>query len=376
RQCHASVSERCEECLIEQFVAQTAVEALDEGVLGRFARRDVVPFDPRFLRPAEDRHAGELRAVVADDRQGLAAPSDDGIEFAADAQARERGIGHQGQALSREVVHHREDTEPAAVAELVAQEVQRPALVRPLWDRQRNPCSQRSFASTTPADLQAFVAIEASQLLVVHVCPLAADQDQQTPVAEPAADGGKLAQPGAQDRIVGPHAAIPHRGPIRCDHLARPALAHLIGLAEMGHSLPPHNGRHHFFELRSFSIATSSIVSASSFFSLRFSSSSAFSLRASETSIPPNFAFHLKKVALLTPCLRHRSAVFIPASCSRNIPMICSSVNLERFIVRLLPEAGLYSNMEEVQGLRSLVENTNEIYVTSLADKTIAIPVY
>jgi len=56
--------------------------------------------------------------------------------------------------------------------------------------------------------------------------------------------------------------------------------------------------------------------------------------------------------------------------------MICSSVNLERFIVRLLPEAGLYSNMEEVQGLRSLVENTNEIYVTSLADKTIAIPVY
>ena len=33
--------------------------------------------------------------------------------------------------------------------------------------------------------------------------------------------------------------------------------------------------------------------------------------------------------------------------------MICSSVNLERFIVRPLPGAGLYPFLEEVQGLRS-----------------------
>ena len=38
---------------------------------------------------------------------------------------------------------------------------------------------------------------------------------------------------------------------------------------------------------------TSSIVSASSFFRLAFSVSSAFSRFASDTSIPPNFDFHL-----------------------------------------------------------------------------------
>jgi len=39
--------------------------------------------------------------------------------------------------------------------------------------------------------------------------------------------------------------------------------------------------------------------------------------------------------------MRARSAVFAPASCSRKIEMICSSVNLIRFIVRPLVEAGL-----------------------------------
>jgi hypothetical protein len=37
-------------------------------------------------------------------------------------------------------------------------------------------------------------------------------------------------------------------------------------------------------------------------------------------------------VASEIPCLRARSAVFAPASCSFNTPIICSSVNLARFI--------------------------------------------
>ena len=61
----------------------------------------------------------------------------------------------------------------------------------------------------------------------------------------------------------------------------------------MSSSLSLGGGRHHFFELMSLSIALSSIVSASSFFSLAFSSSSAFSRLVSETSKPPYLAFHL-----------------------------------------------------------------------------------
>ncbi len=103
---------------------------------------------------------------------------------------------------------------------------------------------------------------------------------------------------------------------------------------------------HTFFELISFNIKLSSMLSivplavclqtargASSFFNLAFSSSSCFSLRASLTSMPPSRAFHLKNVALPIACLRHRSATVMPLSCSRNIPIICSSLNLLCFIV-------------------------------------------
>ncbi len=103
--------------------------------------------------------------------------------------------------------------------------------------------------------------------------------------------------------------------PVGAKHRTRPPLAHLERHLEVSDGLAPRDGRHHFFELMSFSMALSSIDSASSLFSFRFSSSRTFSRRASETSSPPYFDFHLNKVALLIPCLRHTSAVFAPASC-------------------------------------------------------------
>jgi hypothetical protein len=90
----------------------------------------------------------------------------------------------------------------------------------------------------------------------------------------------------------------------------------------------------------------SSIDSASNFFSRRFSSSSAFSRRASETSNPPYFAFHLYSVALEMPCRRQSSSGLAPASCSRSTPMICSSLKrllsslVSLFRRRTLPHFG------------------------------------
>jgi hypothetical protein len=54
-----------------------------------------------------------------------------------------------------------------------------------------------------------------------------------------------------------------------------------------GHSTSQQAGRQKFFPSISLSVDASSIVSASSFFSLRFSPSGVLSLRASEISIPP-----------------------------------------------------------------------------------------
>jgi len=44
-----------EEVLVEALVAQLAIEALDEAVLGRFAGRDVVPFHAPFFLPGQYR---------------------------------------------------------------------------------------------------------------------------------------------------------------------------------------------------------------------------------------------------------------------------------------------------------------------------------
>src|SRR4029077_8287623 len=101
-------------------------------------------------------------------------------------------------------------------------------------------------------------------------------------------------------------------------------------------SLALGGGPYHFFDRSSFKAALSSMDSASSFLSLRFSSSSVLSRLASDTSRPPYLAFQLYNVASEIPCLRASSAAFAPASCSRRIAMICSSENLPRFIVQSL----------------------------------------
>src|SRR5690242_8630909 len=80
------MGERAEEGLVQQLVPEPAVEALDQGVLLRLARGDVVPLDASVLTPPQDRHAGQLGAVVRDARDRLAAPGDDRIELAPDPQ--------------------------------------------------------------------------------------------------------------------------------------------------------------------------------------------------------------------------------------------------------------------------------------------------
>ena len=43
------MGERAEQRFVQQLIAQPAIEAFDEGVLLRLARRNVVPFDLPYL---------------------------------------------------------------------------------------------------------------------------------------------------------------------------------------------------------------------------------------------------------------------------------------------------------------------------------------
>lgn len=63
------------------------------------------------------------------------------------------------------------------------------------------------------------------------------------------------------------------------------------------------------------------------------SSSKAFRRFASTASFPPNLAFQAWNVASGMLCLRRSSAVFAPASCFREMQMICSSMYFNRFLV-------------------------------------------
>ena len=58
------VTETVEEMLVQALVAQPVIEALDKGNLCRLSWRDVVPLDPGFADPLQDRMTGELSAIV------------------------------------------------------------------------------------------------------------------------------------------------------------------------------------------------------------------------------------------------------------------------------------------------------------------------
>jgi hypothetical protein len=68
----AHVRQRAEQRLIEQLVAQAADERFREGILYRFARRDVMPGDLVIVCPPQDGVRGQLGTIVTDDGSGLA----------------------------------------------------------------------------------------------------------------------------------------------------------------------------------------------------------------------------------------------------------------------------------------------------------------
>ncbi len=283
--------QRAKQRLVQQLVPEPSVEALDESVLARLPGGDVVPGDAAFVGPAQHGIGGQFGAVVRDDRHRLATPRDEVVELTRDPEARDRGIGDERQAFPRAVVDHRQDSEAPAIDHLIVHEIERPALVRRRGQRDRRPHAQGTFAPAAAPDHQPFRLVEPINALAVHDMPLAPQQYVKPPIAEAPALVRQLPQPLAQRRVRWPAWAVPHAGAIDPDKATGPPLAHAEGRLKMNASLPAGGGPYHFFASSSFSAAASNIASASSFFSRVFSASSVFNRRASDTSMPPYFAF-------------------------------------------------------------------------------------
>lgn len=52
---HAGLRKGSEERFVEQFIAQPAIKALNERILGGLSRGNIMPRDAGFLGPAQDR---------------------------------------------------------------------------------------------------------------------------------------------------------------------------------------------------------------------------------------------------------------------------------------------------------------------------------
>ncbi len=149
-----------------------------------------------------------------------------------------------------------------------------------------------ALAAPSPFHGQAFFPLETPQLLLVHRDTFAFKHQADAAIAEPAARRCDLAHAGPDLRIVR-LCFSPDSLRIDADQPADAALGDVVGLDHLQRGIPLQPGRRQDFPSRSFRIELSSMLSARSFFSCAFSISSVFSLRASDTSIPPNFAFHL-----------------------------------------------------------------------------------
>jgi hypothetical protein len=250
-----------------------------------------MPLDPDICGPGDDGVRSELGAVVGDNHDGLAAPDDDRLEFADNASPRDRGVRDRGQALARDIVDNVQHPNSPAAGQLVMDKVEAPALVRQSNHRRSRARADSPLAPFATTNRQPLFAVEALCPFPVSHQPLLSEQNMEAPITEPAPFGGKLTQPRPQRGIVRSPGAVSNGFAIRPDQPTRPTLAHAMNLNGMSDGLSPDGGRHHFFEVRSFRTALSSIASASSFFSRTFSSSRAFKRLASDTAMPPNFAF-------------------------------------------------------------------------------------
>ena len=101
-----------EEVFVEALIAQATIEALDEGVLGGLAGRDIVPLDLGVLDPFEDRVTGQFGAIVRDNHLWFSSTHDQLGQLADNAQSGQRDIDHNRQRLPREVIDDAQRPDP------------------------------------------------------------------------------------------------------------------------------------------------------------------------------------------------------------------------------------------------------------------------
>lgn len=180
----AGVGQAVEQFLVEQLIAQRAVEALDEPVLLGPTGIDVVPLDPILACPFQDRPTGKFGPIVTDNAGRLAVETRQRVEFTRHAGPGYAGIGNQTQVLAAAIIIDGQNPEFARRVERVRHEVRRPPRARSHRHVHRCAAAPRPFAAAPAAHRQAFFPVQPVELLVAHDHPLTFEHDADLPVAK------------------------------------------------------------------------------------------------------------------------------------------------------------------------------------------------
>ena len=133
------LAQRVEPLHIQAFVSQPSIETFNEPVLYRAAGAVEAKLHTMPDGPDLERAAGELAAVIQSDALGSCAAFLYGPRQGRSyMRSVHRSVGFQRYTLASELIDNRQDAVGAAIRQLVADEIGRPALVRRRRETLRN----------------------------------------------------------------------------------------------------------------------------------------------------------------------------------------------------------------------------------------------
>jgi hypothetical protein len=282
--------EICEPARVEAFVAEFTVKAFGECVLHRLPRLDIVQSDAAVDAPGKEVPRSEFTAVVHAYAFRSAALEDNPVKRPRHALTRQTGIDFQSQTFARERINDRQHADRATTGQAVVNEVDGPLLIGCRGFCFLLPNAHQTFA--LPAlHAEAGSLINAEHAFVVDYFAVTPEQNAESPIAVPRLLLRQIGQLSLQRKVFFFVPPVAEGGSCNACKLAGFAFGRGEGVQQIRRVRAPVYELSPFFISRAFSISLSRASSATSFFSLPFSSSRWRSFIASFGSMPPYFAF-------------------------------------------------------------------------------------
>ena len=198
-----------DDVLIQPFVPDRSIVALDAGVLPGLIGLDMLDGNPMFFSPLHQLFTDVFRAVVNPNGAWLAAPFNNPIKAPDDSFGEQREIRFDPRPFAIEVVQHVRQLKSTTIAQSIGHEIHRPGHVRRFRHRQSVRFVALQPLAGLDTQVQLKLAVNAIDAFVIPGMPLHVAQVQKTQPETPGFAGvGQTGQRSAissfSARNVGP----------------------------------------------------------------------------------------------------------------------------------------------------------------------------